>query len=201
MNSQMPCNNSVISRLAPTTLKYMGESIQPSLLLLPAWFIIIQKRLIHAIIELFFCSPSALRLLISPEMWSFCPSFNRFNYLRRHELQYLHFIYQLLIIQGLINSWAAPVMSFSFLSHFFNHSISHQHLSARMDSGLQILNPEKKIGLEEVEILSPNMTFFNSSGILILSELCEGRSCPSSPPTSSAQQGAWHNGSLIKTVE
>lgn len=36
----------------------------------------------------FFRSPSALRLLISSEMWSFCLSFNMFNYLRRHELTF-----------------------------------------------------------------------------------------------------------------
>lgn len=138
MNSQTPCNNSVISSLAPATLKYMGESILPSLLLLPGWFIIIQKRLINATTEFFFfffCPPSAFRLLISSEMWSFYPSFNMFNYLRRHELWYLHFIYHLLIIQGLINSQVAPVMSFFFLSHLFYYSISYQRLLARMDSG------------------------------------------------------------------
>lgn len=41
MDSQVPCNNSVTSMLASTTLKYMGESIYPSLLPLPAWFITI----------------------------------------------------------------------------------------------------------------------------------------------------------------
>lgn len=63
------------------------------------------------------CSPSALRLLVSSEMWSFCPVFNIFNYLKRHNLWYLPFMYHLLIIQRLINSWIAQLIS-SFLHPF-----------------------------------------------------------------------------------
>lgn len=137
MNSQMPCNNSVISSLASATFKIYGR-IHITIPLTATWLVYynIEKayKCYHRAL-FFFCPLSALRLLISSEMWSFCPSFNTFNYLRRHELWYLHFIYHLLIIQGLINSQVAPVMSFFFLSHLFYYSISYQRLLARMDSG------------------------------------------------------------------
>lgn len=54
------------------------------------------------------------------------------------------------------------------------------------------MNSDEGFWLEEGEIISQSKNFFNSSGILILSELCEGRGGSCSLLTSRAQQGAWH---------